>query len=250
MAVHLPLSVAAQEEAKTLMAATRNLLRPGSGDSIVNPRMDMVLGVYWMTKEIPGEKGEGKYFASPNEAITAYDFGIVSFRAKITVMPSDKEKYAQFGGKPFETTIGRLLFNSVFPSEFPYMNDEVTGKKMNAIIDQVILTYGLETAPSVIDKIKAFGYKYATVSGTTWNIDAVKFLKIKRNLLTKDGIRQRVLMLTMKKGFFQLKNAMNELSKFGRGYVQRSKNLFQNHLKSMVQYTISLPLVLVGLLHR
>jgi DNA-directed RNA polymerase subunit beta' len=183
MAVHLPLSVAAQEEAKTLMAATRNLLRPGSGDSIVNPRMDMVLGVYWMTKEIPGEKGEGKYFASPNEAITAYDFGIVSFRAKITVMPSDKEKYAQFGGKPFETTIGRLLFNSVFPSEFPYMNDEVTGKKMNAIIDQVILTYGLDTAPSVIDKIKAFGYKYATISGTTWNIDAVKVPKDKEKLV-------------------------------------------------------------------
>lgn len=174
MAVHLPLSVAAQEEARTLMAANRNLLRPGSGDSIVNPRMDMVLGAYWMTKEILGEKGEGKYFASPNEAITAYDFGMVSFRARIIVMPSDKAKYAQFEGKPFETTIGRLLFNSVFPSEYPYMNDEVTGKKMNTIIDQVILTYGLETAPTVIDKIKAFGYKYATVSGTTWNIDAVK----------------------------------------------------------------------------
>ncbi len=185
MAVHLPLSVAAQEEAKTLMAATRNLLRPGSGDSIVNPRMDMVLGVYWMTKEIPGEKGEGKYFASPNEAITAYDFGIVSFRAKITVMPSEKEKYAEFGGKPFETTIGRLLFNSVFPSEFPYINDEVTGKRMNSIIDQVILTYGLETAPKVIDKIKSFGYKYATVSGTTWNIDAVKVPKDKDTLVNE-----------------------------------------------------------------
>jgi DNA-directed RNA polymerase subunit beta' len=173
MAVHLPLSVAAQEEARTLMAAARNLLKPGSGDSIVNPRMDMVLGAYWMTKILSGEKGEGKYFPSPNEAITAYDFSIVSFRAKILVMPSDKEKYSQFEGKPFETTVGRLLFNSVFPSDFPFINDEMTIKKMNAIIDQVILTYGLETAPSVIDKIKAFGYKYATVSGTTWNIDAV-----------------------------------------------------------------------------
>jgi DNA-directed RNA polymerase subunit beta' len=183
MAVHLPLSVAAQNEARTLMAANRNLLRPGSGDSIVNPRMDMVLGAYWMTKMIEGEKGEGKMFPSPNEAITAYDFGIVSFRAKIIVMPSEKAKYAAFEGKPFETTIGRLLFNSVFPSEFPYMNDEVTGKKMNSIIDQVILTYGLETAPSVIDKIKAFGYKYATVSGTTWNIDAVKVPKEKGALV-------------------------------------------------------------------
>jgi DNA-directed RNA polymerase subunit beta' len=185
MAVHLPLSVAAQNEARTLMAANRNLLRPGSGDSIVNPRMDMVLGTYWMTKMIEGEKGEGKYFPTPNEAITAYDFDVVSFRAKVLVMPSDKAKYAQFEGKPFETTIGRLLFNSVFPSEFPYMNDEVTGKKMNLIIDQVILTYGLEKAPAVIDKIKAFGYKYATVSGTTWNIDAVKVPKEKPALVAE-----------------------------------------------------------------
>jgi DNA-directed RNA polymerase subunit beta' len=186
MAVHLPLSVAAQEEARTLMAANRNLLRPGSGDSIITPRMDMVLGAYWMTKMIEGEKGEGKYFASPNEAITAYDFGMVSFRARIIVMPSDKEKYAQFEGKPFETTVGRLLFNSVFPSEYPYMNDEVTGKKMNTIIDKVILTYGLEKAPTIIDKIKAFGYKYATVSGTTWNIDAVKVPEDK-DTLVKEG---------------------------------------------------------------
>ncbi len=189
MAVHLPLSVAAQDEARTLMAANRNLLRPGSGDSIVNPRMDMVLGVYWMTKLIAGEKGEGKYFPTPNEAITAYDFDIVSFRAKIIVMPSDKPKYAQFEGKPFETTIGRLLFNSVFPSDFPYMNDEVGIKKMNSIVDNVILTYGLDLAPTIIDKIKSFGYKYATVSGTTWNIDAVKVPKEKDGLVA-DGWSQ------------------------------------------------------------
>ncbi len=189
MAVHLPLSVAAQDEARTLMAANRNLLRPGSGDSIVNPRMDMVLGTYWMTRVIEGEKGEGKYFAAPNEAITAYDFDIVSFRAKIWVMPTTSPRYAKFEGKRFETTVGRLLFNSVFPSDFPYMNDEVNGKKMNAIIDEVILTYGLETAPSVIDKIKAFGYKYATVSGTTWNIDAVK-VPTQKPELVKEGWEQ------------------------------------------------------------
>ncbi|HCC06127.1 TPA: DNA-directed RNA polymerase subunit beta' [Candidatus Nomurabacteria bacterium] len=186
MAVHLPLSALAQEEARTLMAANRNLLKPGSGDSIVSPRMDMVLGAYWMTKVIEGEKGEGKIFPTPNEAITAYDFGIVSFRAKITVMPSDKAKYSAFGGKPFQTTIGRLLFNSVFPSDFPYINEEVNVKKINTIVDEVILAYGAEVAPTVIDKIKTFGYKYATVSGTTWNIDAVKVPKEKGELV-KEG---------------------------------------------------------------
>ncbi|MDB5260584.1 MAG: DNA-directed polymerase subunit beta, DNA-directed polymerase subunit beta [Candidatus Nomurabacteria bacterium] len=190
MAVHLPLSIEAQEEARTLMAANRNLLKPGSGDSTVNPRMDMVLGTYWMTKDIDGEKGENKYFASPNEAITAYEFGILSFRAKIWVLAStDKEKYAKYEGKPFQTTVGKLLFNSVFPTSFPYINEEVTGKKMNGIIDQVILTYGLDTAPSVIDKIKAFGYKYATISGTTWNIDAVK-VPPEKGVLVEEGWRQ------------------------------------------------------------
>ncbi len=183
MAVHLPLSVAAQEEAKTLMAASRNLLKPGSGESTVNPRMDMVLGSFWMTSIKEGEVGEGKYFASPNEAITARDFGIVSYRAKIHVMPSDKEKYAKFEGKLFETTVGRLLFNSIFPGDFPYYNEEVTIKKMNVLIDEVVAKYGVEEAPRVIDRIKSFGYKYATVSGTTWNIDAVKPPVAKKGLV-------------------------------------------------------------------
>ena len=186
MAVHLPLSVLAQEEARTLMAANRNLLKPGSGDSIVNPRMDMVLGTYWMTKEISGEKGEGRYFEAPNEAITAYDFGVVSFRAQVWVMPGEKETYAKFDGQRFETTVGRLLFNSVFPSDFPYINEEVTGKKMNAIVDEVILTYGLDTAPSIIDKIKTFGYKYATVSGTTWSLDSINVPK-EKGALVEEG---------------------------------------------------------------
>jgi len=185
MAVHLPLSIAAQKEARELMAANRNLLKPGSGDTIVSPRMDMVLGAYWMTKIIEGEKGEGKYFASANEAITAYDFGILSFRAKIWVMPSDKEKYSRFEGKRFETTVGRLLFNSVFPADFPFYNEEVNIKKMSSLVDEVVMRYGLDIAPTVIDKIKAFGYKYATVSGTTWNIDAVKVPVGKPALITE-----------------------------------------------------------------
>ncbi len=184
MAVHLPLSEAAQTEARELMAANKNLLKPGSGESIVSPRMDMVLGCYWMTKEVSGEKGEGKYFPSPNEAITARDFDIVTYRAKIKVIPSDKEKYAKFDGKLFETTVGRLLFNAIFPSDFPYINEEVNLKKVTAIVDQIVMKYGIEVAPSIIDKIKTFGYKYSTVSGTTWSLDAVTEPLEKKELIT------------------------------------------------------------------
>ena len=173
MAVHLPLGEEAQREARELMAANKNLLKPGSGDPIVNPRMDMVLGAYWMTTMIEGEKGEGKYFSSPNEAITAFDFGLISMRAKIIVMPTDKPKYTGFAGRHFETTVGRLKFNTVFPPDFPYINEQINKKKMSTLLDNVITHYGVEIAPSVIDKLKDFGYKYATVSGTTWSISSV-----------------------------------------------------------------------------
>ena len=174
MAVYVPLSEEAQSEARTLIASNKNLLKPQNGDPIVSSKMlDIVLGCYWMTSTVEGEKGEGKYFASPNEAITSYDFDLVSFRAKINVLGTSKEKYAKFEGKPFETTIGRLLFNSVLPSDFPYMNDEMTSKKMVALVDQIIFTYGIDGTAPILDKIKDFGYKYATKSGITWGIDNV-----------------------------------------------------------------------------
>ncbi|MCA9356286.1 DNA-directed RNA polymerase subunit beta' [Candidatus Nomurabacteria bacterium] len=173
MAVYVPLSVEAQSEAANLMAATKNLLKPANGDPIATPRMDMVLGSFWMTKELEGEKGEGKYFSSPNDAILAYDYEEVDLRAKIKVLPSEKEKYASFGGKMFETTVGRLLFNVILPEDFPYLNEEITSKKMSKIVDECILRYGIEKTPKILDKIKNFGFKYATISGTTWGIDNV-----------------------------------------------------------------------------
>ena len=109
MAVHVPLSSEAQTEARELMAANKNLLKPGNGEPIVNPKLDIVLGCYWMTKIVDGDIGEGKIFSSPNSAITAYDFGIVGFRAKIKVMASDKERYKKFDGKIFETSVGETL---------------------------------------------------------------------------------------------------------------------------------------------
>jgi DNA-directed RNA polymerase subunit beta' len=185
MAVHLPLGVEAQQEARELMSAHRNLLKPGSGDSIVNPRMDMVLGTYWMTKTVDNAKGEGKYFSSPNEAITAYDFDIVDISAKIKVMPTDKEKYAKFNGQPFETSIGRLMFNSVFPSDYEFINEEVGKKRMNSIMENIFARYGVDESPKIIDKIKSFGFRYAGVSGTTWNLTAVEVPEEKKNLIAK-----------------------------------------------------------------
>ena len=174
MAVHVPLSEEAQLEAKELMASGKNLLSPSSGNPIVAPSQDMVLGVYWMTKAVDGAMGEGKIFSSPNEAITAYDFDKVDFRAKIKVMGTESERYNEFEGKPFETTVGRLLFNSIMPKDFGYINTVVKKKDISNIIHDLILRYGMDAVPDVLDKIKNFGFKYVTYSGSTFGYsDAV-----------------------------------------------------------------------------
>jgi len=183
MAVHVPLSDEAQAEARELMASNKNLLKPGSGDPVVNPGQDIVLGCFWMTKIIAGDKGEGKIFATPNAAITAYDFGVVGFRAKIKVMGTDTEKYKQYEGKPFETTVGRLLFNSVLPSDFPFINKEVAKKDLANTVDDLITRYGIDGTPQVLDKIKAFGYRYVTKSGITWSISDVKVPPEKKEIV-------------------------------------------------------------------
>src|SRR6185369_11377885 len=120
MAVYVPLLEEAQAEAKELMASNKNLLKPQNGDPIVHPRMDMVLGSYWMTKSVDGELGEGKYFSSPNTAVIAYNYGIISLRAKIKVLAPRIHKFAKFNEGIFDTTVGKLLFNSILPDDFSY----------------------------------------------------------------------------------------------------------------------------------
>ena len=182
MAVHVPLSDEAQLEAKTIMSAHKNILKPGSGDPVVSTSHDIALGVYWMTRNIPEEKGEGKYFATPNAAILAYDFGDVGIHAKVLVQPSDTERYQGFNDERFETTVGRLLFNSILPSDYPYLNEEITKSKLSTLLNDLIKRYGLDAMPRILDKIKNFGFDFATRSGVSWSIGDLVVPK------EKDGI--------------------------------------------------------------
>jgi DNA-directed RNA polymerase subunit beta' len=186
MAVYVPLSDEAQQEAHDLMAANKNLLKPQNGDPIVSVKLlDIALGCYWMTKAVDGEKGEGKYFASPNQAIMAYEFGEVSFRSKIKVLGTEKEKYAVYGGKVFETSVGRLLFNSILPADMPFLNEEMPQKRISALIDEVIYRYGIDATPPILDKIKNFGYRYITQAGITWGIDNVRVPTEKKGVIER-----------------------------------------------------------------
>jgi DNA-directed RNA polymerase subunit beta' len=184
MAVHVPLSEAAQMEARMMMSANKNILKPGSGDVVVASKLlDIVLGCYWMTKSVAGMKGEGSAFPSTNAAITAYDFGGIDLRAKIKVLPTDNKKYAQFEAQVFETTVGRLLFNSVLPSDFPYLNEEITNKRMSALVQNLVTHYSLDGIPAILDKIKAFGFRYATHAGITWSISDIVVPQVKEHLV-------------------------------------------------------------------
>ncbi len=186
MAVHVPLSPEAQAEAREIMAATKNILKPGDGKPVVASKLlDILLGVYWMTKEVPGMKGEGMYFQSPNAAILAYDYGHVGFQAKIKVMPSEKEKYAQFGGALFETTVGRLLLNTVFPSDYPFINNSIDKKGLARLVDDLINRYGLDKVPEILDRVKNFGFRYVTQSGITWSLDDIRIPAEKNDIIAK-----------------------------------------------------------------
>jgi len=183
MAVHVPLSAAAQREARELIAANKNMLKPGSGDPIITMRMDIVLGVYWVTKIIEGVKGEGKFFQSPNAAIMASDFDDVDLRAKVKLMGGKVEKYGENSGKIFETSVGRVMFNNTLPSDWPFINKELNSKEMGRLIEEMMAHYGVARMPDIFDKIKSFGFKYSTKSGITWGLDDVQVPKEKSGIV-------------------------------------------------------------------
>ena len=183
MAVHLPLSSAAQREAAEIVSSNHNILKPGSGDPVVNMKLDIVLGCYWVTKIIPGVKGEGKIFANRNNAIMAYDFGDVDILAKIKLLGGDKEKFGELSGQIFETTVGRILFNNTLPKDFPFVNKEITGKEINHLVEKLIADYGAENITDILDKIKSFGFKFSTHSGITWGIDDVMVPAEKKSIV-------------------------------------------------------------------
>ncbi|MDP2676115.1 MAG: DNA-directed RNA polymerase subunit beta' [bacterium] len=174
MAVHVPLTEDAQREAREILASVRNLTKPGTGSPITTPRQDMVLGCYWLTKLRQGAPGEGSIFATPNEAILAYDMGAVDFQAKVNVRVTDTEKYREYQkipGKILETSVGRLLFNSTLPSDFEYINKELGRKDVTKIVSRIIERYGTDASAPILDKIKTFGFEYATRSGMSMGMD-------------------------------------------------------------------------------
>jgi DNA-directed RNA polymerase subunit beta' len=192
MAVHVPLTQAAQMECWTLMLSARNLLNPANGKTIVFPSQDMVLGINFLTRIKPKAKGEGRRFSSVEEILMAVDAKSLDWEAKIKVRPPKYPVWDKVGkemrpgsGGLIETTAGRLLFNEEMPPGIPFINYELKDKELRALIENIFSTMGSWTTVRMLDVIKATGYKYATVFGATIGIDDIVVPKEKPEMIEK-----------------------------------------------------------------
>ena len=168
MAVHIPLSIEAQIEARVLMMSTNNILSPAHGKPIIVPTQDIVLGLYYMTRGKPFVKGEGKIFSSPEEVRMAYDAGEVDLHAAIKV------RLRENGGEDrVETTVGRVLLREILPPEVPFsfVNKVLNKKELNTLIDQCYRFAGNKSTVILADQLKDLGFRYATQAGISISID-------------------------------------------------------------------------------
>ncbi len=185
MAVHLPLGNAAVLEAQLLMLGSHNILNPANGAPITVPSQDMVLGLYYITKEREGAKGEGLTFYGPEESIIAYNEGRVTLQSKIKVrLPKDK-MHPENGTEIIETTPGRLMFNQVVPDEVPYINTLLKKKNLRDIIGEVLKYTGVARTSKFLDDIKDLGYKMAYLGGLSFNLADVLIPEQKHELIEK-----------------------------------------------------------------
>ena len=195
MAVHLPLSVEAQAECRFMLLSPNNLLKPSDGGPVAVPSQDMVLGIYYLTQERPGAKGEGKYFKDISEAILAYENGVITLHSKIMVHVTREINGEKVSGN-VESTLGRFIFNEILPQDLGYVDrtkpenalvlevDFHVGKKqLKDILQHVINTHGTTTTAEVLDDIKATGYKYSTRAAMTVSISEMTVPPIKKELI-------------------------------------------------------------------
>ena len=170
MAVHLPLGREAQAEASQIMLSSQNFLSPASGESIVYPTQDVVLGCYYLTRVFEEAKGKGGVFADGREAKLAYENGYIEVGAPIKV-------------GDLETTCGRIIFNEALPDDFGYINENLNRRKLQKLMSDLIYRYDHETIRRVIDDIKSLGFDYATGSGLSWGMDDLSIPKEKKAIL-------------------------------------------------------------------
>ena len=197
MAVHVPLSVEAQAEARFLMLASNNILKPQDGRPVVSPTQDMVIGCYYLTMERPGAKGEGKIFASEDEAIMAYQTGAVALQAKVKVRIA-RQWQGETHRKVIDTTVGRLLFNNAIPQDLGFVERNtlddmfqleidhlVVKKDLGNIVDRCYRKHGPTKTSETLDRIKKLGFTYSTRGGITVGFQDIQVPEEKKAFLAE-----------------------------------------------------------------
>jgi len=187
MAIHVPLSKAAVKQAKEIMLSTHNMLLPSSGEPIVTPTLDMVLGCYYLTTIIPGARGEGSIFGSFEEAKLAYELGRIDLRAEIEVRKQQED------GQRIKTSVGRIIFNDVLPPQLGFCNKAVDKSSLKQMVADCHKLLSSEETAKVVDSIKQLGFSYATKSGATIAMGDIQVPESKPKLLEEAGERVAII---------------------------------------------------------
>ena len=198
MAVHLPLSVEAQAECRFMLLSPNNLLKPSDGGPVAVPSQDMVLGIYYLTQERPGAKGEGKFFKDINEALLAYENDVITLHSKIMVHVTKTDENGEAISDNVASTLGRFIFNEILPQDLGFVDRSIPGnellpevdfhvgkKQLKDILQHVINTHGTTKTAEVLDDIKAMGYKYSTRAAMTVSISEMTVPPIKKQLIAE-----------------------------------------------------------------
>ena len=238
MAVHVPLSAEAQAEARFLMLAANNLLKPSDGRPVAVPTQDMVLGSYYLTLVKEGEPGEGKVFRDVNEALMAYQEGVVTLHAKIKVRMTKGNQ-----SRVIDTTVGRLIFNDPIPQNLGFVDRSkpenqfelevsflVTKKTLGKIIERCIRIHGTAKTSEVLDRIKAQGYKYSTRSGITVAVCDASVPAEKKDIIAEAEKANLKVVRQYERGLITAQERTNHVIKIWNDATDQVTEAFQKNL--------------------
>lgn len=202
MAVHVPLSYEAQLEAQIMMLSSHNILSPQNGAPITIPNQELILGCYYLTKELPGDLGEGKIFSSSDEVILAFDNKKVGMHARIKV---------RIKGEIIETTVGRVIFNRIVPEKIPFINELLKKKKIIEMINMVYNKVGNLETSAFLDNLKEIGFRYATLGGLSVNIDDIEVPKTKDKIIEEAFLKVDRIEKSKAKGIISENERYNKV---------------------------------------
>jgi DNA-directed RNA polymerase subunit beta' len=223
MAVHVPLSADAQLEASVLMLSSHNILSPQNGNPIIVPNQELILGCYYLTKELKGDLGEGKMFSSPEEVLIARTNKRVGMHARIKV---------RMNGDIINTTTGRIIFNQIVPKEIGYINELLNKKKIISIIGTIYKKVGNQQTAHFLDRLKEVGYKFATEGGLSVNIDDIEVPATKKKIIEDAYKRVEVIERSKSRGIISENERYNKVIDIWTHVRDAVKNDLMDNLKN------------------